>query len=184
MTIFQRTLLTGIILLFGVATFVLSDTNESAEYKADFIIKLMDHVTWPDGAGSDKTGAVVIAVVGESPLTPRLKELAKERTQEGRKVIVKIISIADSLANCQILFMPTNDKAILATILRGLKHAPVLTVSDADYFSRHGVMINFYEEEVDGKDNQNQRDEEGYHHLFERRPNHLGRSNGLLSHHA
>ena len=151
MTIFIRTLLTGIIMLFGVATFVLSDTNESVEYKADFIIKLMDYVTWPDGAGSDRTGAVVIAVVGESPLTPRLKELAIKRTQEGKKVTVKTVSIDDSLVDCQILFMPTKDKVDLAKILKKLQDAPVFTVSEAEYFARHGVMINFFEDEVSGK---------------------------------
>jgi len=151
MTIFIRTLLTGTILLFGLATFVLSGTNESVEYKADFIVKLMDYVTWPDGAGSDRTGSVVIAVVGESPLTPRLEELAQKRSKEGKKVVVKTISLDDSLADCQILFMPSKDKGDLAKVLKGLQDAPVLTVSDAEYFARHGVMINFFEDNVGGK---------------------------------
>ena len=150
MTIFMRTLLTCIVLLFG-ATLVFSNATESVEYKADFIVKLMDYVTWPDGAGSDRTGVVVIAVVGESPLTPRLEELAKKRTQEGKKVTVKTISIDDSLRDCQILFMPTKSKVDLAKILKGLRDAPVFTVSDAEYFARHGVMINFFDEKISGK---------------------------------
>lgn len=151
MNIFLRTLLTCMILLFGIAMMVQSNTNESVDYKADFIIKLIDYVTWPDGAGSDKAGAVVIAVVGESPLTPRLEELAKNRTKDSKKVTIKTISITDTLANCQILFMPTKDKKDLAKILKGVKDAPVFTVSDADYFARHGVMINFFEEKVGGE---------------------------------
>ena len=40
-------------------------TKEEIDYKADFIIKVVDYVTWPDGADTDSAGAVVIAILGE-----------------------------------------------------------------------------------------------------------------------
>ena len=144
-------LLTTILFLLGISAFGQEDTEEEINYKADFIIKLIDYTTWAEGAGKDSQGAVVISVIGESPLTPRLKELAAAETKNDKKITVKVVSIEDKLTDCQILFLPTKDKKDLAKILKKVDGHPVLTVSDCYYFARHGVMINFVKEENDGK---------------------------------
>lgn len=124
-------------------------TPEETEHRADFIIKAVDYVTWPEGAGTDADGAIVIGVVGESPLTAKLTEMAAVKTGEGTKVVVKALTLEDDLSTCQVLFMATEDKAALAKILKKIKQAPILTISDAEYFARYGVMVNFFQEEGD-----------------------------------
>ena len=122
-------------------------TSEEINHKAEFIIKTLDYVTWPEGAGTNADGAIVIAVVGESKLTPKLTELAAEKTDEETKIVVETKTLDDDVTACQLLFIATEDKAELAVILNKTKEAPVLTISDSYYFARHGVMVNFYKEE-------------------------------------
>ncbi len=124
-------------------------TPEETESKADFIIKAVDYVTWPEGAGTNADGAIVIGVVGESPLMAKLTEMAATKTAEGTKIVVKSLTLEDDLTVCQVLFMSTEDKADLAKILKKLKQAPILTISDAEYFARYGVMVNFIQEAGD-----------------------------------
>jgi len=122
------------------------------DFKADFIVKVTDYVTWPEGAAANAAGVVCVAVLGDSPLTPKLKELAAARTSQGAKMSVTSVTLDDNLSAYQILFIATEDKAELAKILTKVENKPVLTVSDAYYFARYGVMVNFFKEEGgDGK---------------------------------
>jgi hypothetical protein len=117
------------------------------DFKADFIVKVTDYVTWPEGTATNAAGEVAIAVLGDSPLTPKLKELTSARTSQGTKMSVTSVTLDDNLAAYQILFIVTEDKVELAKILKKVQNAPVLTVSDAYYFARYGVMINFYKDD-------------------------------------
>jgi hypothetical protein len=139
----------GCLLLCWTA-FAREQTQADIDYKADFIVKTIDYVTWPDGSETNADGAVVIAVIGESELTPKLTELAAAKTASGTKVEVRTVTIEDDLTDCQILFIATEDKNELAPILKEVNKSPVLTVSDSHYFARYGVMVNFFKEE--GKD--------------------------------
>ena len=122
------------------------------DFKADFIVKVTDYVTWPEGAATNAAGEVAIAVLGDSPLTPKLKELTAARTGQGTKMSVASVTLDDNLTAYQILFVVTEDKTELAKVLKKVQNAPVLIVSDAYYFARYGVMVNFYKEEGgDGK---------------------------------
>ncbi len=140
------------LVLLGLMAYGKELTKAEVEYKADFIIKAVDYVTWPDGTETDSGGVIVIAILGESDLDDRLTELAAEKTKKGQKITVKTVSMDDDLTACQVLFVSTEDKAELAKALKKVKNSPVLTVSDAYYFARYGVMINFYTEEASGKE--------------------------------
>jgi len=146
-----RAAIIGACLLLSTLSQANTLTAEEIDYKADFIIKIVDYVTWPAGSGVNGQGDVSIAVLGDSPLIPKLKELAAARTQAGSKMSVTTVTLESDLAAHQILFIATEDKTELATILKKIQNAPVLTVSDAYYFARYGVMVNFFSEEVEGK---------------------------------
>ena len=145
----KSTILTIILSLLWLTSLGKDLTPKEIDHEADFIVKAVDYVTWPDGAGTNADGAIVIAVLGDSPLTAKLTELAAKKSGEGTKMVVTAMTLEDDLTACQVLFLPTEDKAELAKILKKLNEAPVLTISDAEYFARYGVMINFYKK--DGK---------------------------------
>lgn len=148
-----RSLCIAVCLLAPIVTaFAAKDmTASEIDFKADFIMNLIDDVTWPDKAPKEADGSVVIGVIGDSPLTAAMTRLAQAR-KSGTKVTVKVFGENDDLTKCRILFMATEDKTELASILKRVRNAPVLTVSDAYYFARYGVMVNFYTEEDNGKE--------------------------------
>jgi hypothetical protein len=132
--------------LFGVLQVGLAE--DDAAYKSDFIVKLVDYVTWPSDTGAD---GVTIGVMGESPLLAGLKAKAAEKSSAGKKITVRAITLADPVTDCQIVFIPTTDKAELAKIFKKIGTSPVLTVSDCQGFAGFGVIINFFKEEGSGK---------------------------------
>ena len=144
-------LILGILIYFLIAGVSVVSADEDVDYKANFIIKLLDYVEWPTGAGADGSGNVVVHVVGSSPLTPVLQNLAKEKTAAGMGVTIKEVTLDDNLADCQILFMATKETADLAKILKRINGTTVLSISDAEYFGNYGVMINFFAEDDGGK---------------------------------
>lgn len=121
-----------------------------ASDKADFVVKLIDFVEWPAGKGTDGSGAVVIACVGDSPVIAALKDAAAKKTGEGTAVTVKSIAAGDPLAGCQMVFIGTCDKAELAKVMKAAAGQPVLTVSNCAKFAQFGVMVNISEESDGG----------------------------------
>ena len=142
----------SLLLLLALSVIAKDMTASEAEFKAKFIVDLFDDVTWPDNAPRDADGAMVIGVVGSSPLTARLTEFARTKSSGNTRIKVKVFDDGDDFTACRVLFMATEDKTELAQILKKVKNAPVLTVSDAYYFARYGVMVNFYTEESSGKE--------------------------------
>ncbi|MCK5125310.1 MAG: YfiR family protein [candidate division Zixibacteria bacterium] len=128
-----------------------AQANDDVDYKAKFIIKLLNYVDWPSGAGTNGSGAIVINVLGGSAITPKLTALAAKKTASGTAVTIKEVTIDDNIADCQILYMGTKETSDLAKVLKKVNGTTALTVSDAEYFGNYGVMINFFAEEKGGK---------------------------------
>ena len=139
----------GIILLTLLLSTSLMAQEMSADeidYKANFIVKLLQYVEWPAGADKDASGAISIGVQGDSPLTPVLETLAADGAKDGTPINVKTVAIGADIADCQILFISSKETSDLAKILKAVAGKPVLTVSDCEYFARYGVMLNFYKD--------------------------------------
>lgn len=138
--------------VLSAMTVTASELNEDElKYRADFIINSLEYVTWPDGAATDSNGAIVIGVVGDTPLLARLTTAVAEKTKDNKKVVVHHLTPDDDLAACQILFIASDDKAVLAKVLKKVDGKPVLTMSDAEYFANFGVMVNFVRGEAEDK---------------------------------
>lgn len=148
----RSSLLFALLLLF--VTVVLSSaaaaqSDEALDYKADFIVKLPKYVTWPDGAGTNANGEVVVHLVGESPLADKI---AAAGASADPKVVVKTFAPEDDfVTGAQIVFTTTEETSELAKFMKKVQGKPILTVSDAYYFAKYGIMVNFVTKEDDGK---------------------------------
>ncbi len=142
----------GWICLVALLVGVMYSAGRTAEAaaKAEFIAKLIDFVEWPAGKGTDGSGAVVIACVGDSPVIAALKDAAAKKSAEGTKVTVKSIAAGDPLAGSQMVFIGVCDKAELAKVMKAAAGQPVLTVSNCPKFAQFGVMVNILEESDGG----------------------------------
>jgi hypothetical protein len=140
----------GLVTLLAISL-GMARAEDDASYKADFIIKLFDYVTFPAGSGIDSSGSAIIGILGESPLTTALTAAVANAGSSGKKITIKVVALTDPLTDCDVLFLPTTEKTELAKALKKIGAAPVVTVGDCAGFAGFGVIVNFYKEEGTGK---------------------------------
>lgn len=142
----RRTLLQLIALaLLAAAPFSLrSQPLAAPEYqlKAAFLFNFMQFVQWPTAAFAGGASPMVIAVLGEDPFGEQLDRLVRGEKIRGRPIVVQRHARIEDVGPCQLLYITERDQLKLKAILAKLVRQPVLTVSDAADFTRHGGMIN------------------------------------------
>ena len=124
-----------------------NDNEEDIAFKANFILNLLDKIEWPADTQATDTNPLIISILGQSPITSKIEELAAEKFVRGKKIVIKTVAIRDDISDSKILFFPTKNLKELARILNKVEGTRVVTVSDCDEFARYGVMFNFYKEE-------------------------------------
>jgi len=143
-------------LLAGSTTLVLSTAPSLGsapreplpEYpvKAAFLYRFVEFVEWPPASPLPKH-LVTIGVLGRDPFGGVLDTAVLHKTVAGRALAIRRFASVEALEACEILFIGTSEMPHLPEILARLKHAPVLTVGEADRFARHGGMIGFFFED-------------------------------------
>ncbi len=136
-------------LLIAMFALAQADTDKEVSRKAEFIIGLIDNVEWSDDGKPGKDDEIVIYVVGESPVTTRLEELAEEESAKGPSITVTVVSESDDLSASHILFLASDDVAVLAKVLKKLNGSRTVTVANTKDFARYGAMISFFNKEGD-----------------------------------
>jgi hypothetical protein len=83
--------------------------------------------------------------VGDTPVGPVFSPLNKKQIK-GCTVVVKEVSSAKDLEDCQVVFICASEKARVTQILGELKDSRALTVSEINGFAEQGGIINFFSE--------------------------------------
>lgn len=143
----RRTLfsLTALALLAAAPLPLRSQPLAAPEYqlKAAFLFNFMQFVQWPAAAFAGGASPMVIAVLGEDPFGEQLDELVRGEKIRGRPIVVRRHARIEDVGQCQLLYINESNQRKLKAILAQLAQQPILTVSDAPDFTRHGGMINF-----------------------------------------
>jgi len=137
--------LLGLALAGLSAPAVRAETALSAEYqlKAVFLFNFAQFVEWPAQAFPDPKAPLVIGVLGKDPFGPYLDDLVSGEKIGDRALVIRRYSRPEDLAGCHILFISRSEARNLDAIVARLKEQSVLTVSDADGFTRQGGMVRF-----------------------------------------
>jgi hypothetical protein len=122
----------------------LGGAEQVAEYqvKAEFIERFTRFVDWPATASSSKP--FVIGVYGEDRFGAYLRELAAARKFKGRDAVVLAVAEAESIDDCDVLFIGSASKRELSNLLEKTRGRAILTIADSEGFAEQGVLINFY----------------------------------------
>lgn len=117
----------------------------SAEYqlKAVFLFNFAQFVEWPAEAFPDPKAPLVIGVLGKDPFGSYLDDLVSGEKIGDRPLVIRRYSRLEDLAGCHILFVSRSEARSLDPIIARLKEQSLLTVSDADTFTRQGGMVRF-----------------------------------------
>lgn len=130
------------ILLFSITVpaVVAQNGEQEATLKAAFIYNFTKYIDW----GSYNSNYLfVIGVVGEdSPVIPALREIAKTRTINNKRIEIRIIDGLSDLRDCDIVFITKQSRFPLASILKRVGRG-VLTISESSGYASQGTDFNF-----------------------------------------
>jgi YfiR/HmsC-like len=141
--------LRGLLLLLGMVMLFLSrivaQSPAAGEYqvKAAFLYNFAKFVEWPPSSFSDNAAPLRICVLGHDPFGQELRNIATEKTVNGRKLQVDDVVDLQLAKSCHILFIASSEKAQLKRIFESLEGSDVLTVGDTEGFAQRGGAINF-----------------------------------------
>ena len=134
------------ILLTCSFTFQPQDETEEYDIKAAFIYKFTNYIEWDSHLQGNE---FVIGVIGTSPVSSHLTEIAQTKTIKDRKIIIHQFSKPEDIGPCQILFISRKTQAPLNEILEKVADKGTLTISEKVGYAKKGTDINFIE--VDDK---------------------------------
>jgi hypothetical protein len=137
-------------LVLATALPVFGQVSEYA-VKAAYLFNFVKFVNWPDKVYDDDNGTIVIGILGDDPFGDTLDDMANKRVINEHSILIRRFESfdegqAEQLRKCHILFICYSEKTHLPEILRVLKGAPVLTVSEIEKFPLLGGMILFDQE--------------------------------------
>lgn len=120
-------------------------TTPSAEYqlKAVFLFNFAQFVEWPAPAFREPATPLVIGVLGDDPFGAYLDDLVRGEKIGSRPLLVRRYKPGENFTECHIIFICRSEIKELERILGRLKGRSLLTVSDADTFTRQGGMVRF-----------------------------------------
>lgn len=122
-----------------------SATPTELQIKAGFIYNFALFTEWPAQSFPNAASPLQVCIAGDSKTLQDFDHL-KTKKIKGRAVSVGAFGDTTSGKTCQIIYIPTILKAEAAHLLRQVSGPGVLTIGDADGFSRLGGIIAFFRE--------------------------------------
>lgn len=109
--------------------------------KAAFLVNFLKYMEWPTAKPS-----VTICLFGNAPVGSYL-ESYQGRLIAGRELRIHRVTGPSEVAECHLLFIPDHQEARFSAILDWVEQHSVLTVSDAEIFTRYGGAIALIRED-------------------------------------
>jgi len=137
-----RVLAAALLLATGTAAFSHASSETAPALadaiKATFVSKFAPFVEWPAAAGHNSP---TICIVGRDSVSA-LIEQAQSGGEPGAAMAARRVAAPVTDGACPILYVANTDPELAAAALASVKHAPVLTITDASAGAPHGI-INF-----------------------------------------
>ncbi len=116
---------------------------QEGEYslKAAFIYRFTEYVNWE---GLKNKQEFKIAILGDTPLTMNLIDIAENAEVGNREISVEEYETLNEIDDCQILFVSRNSTVPLQTILHKFEGKETLIVTEKDGYAEKGACINFF----------------------------------------
>jgi len=134
-------LLSSFALSFALTSAIAEDSVEF-KIKAGFLYKFPQFVDWPPEAFGGAKAPLIIGVLGDDPFGDVLDKTVRDREVEGRKVVVRRYKSAQSAREAHVLYIGLSGEQ-LASSIKALEGAPVLTVGENSAFNKDGGAVRF-----------------------------------------
>jgi hypothetical protein len=141
----RRSLCGLLLLLFGLAGRAHAQDVTEVGLKGAFLFNFARFTEWPaDSLPADST--VSACVFGDRAVGDAFARQVKGKQLGGRTVNVTIVDSDSPLPACHLLYVSGISSARLGAIVSSVRESPVLTVSDAEEFTKRGGIIQFFVE--------------------------------------
>jgi len=119
-----------------------ADNRRPTEYqvKAAYLANFAKFVEWPAGSITDDN-PIPVCVAGQDPFGPALDAALSGERVGGHPLVARRIDGLRDVDGCRILYVSSNEALIDS--VGSVERMPILTVSDAPDFLKHGGMIEF-----------------------------------------
>lgn len=116
--------------------------GELSEYqvKAGFVLNLVRYTEWP-AAELSGSQELRVCTVGSDPFRQAFDAL-NGKAAKGKSLAVTHLSQPEGAQDCQVLFIGESMKKQLPRLLKLVKGAPILTISEVEEFPEAGGMVN------------------------------------------
>lgn len=116
---------------------------QSEKFKALFMYNFAKNIQWP--ANTQKSDFVIV-VLGSSPMTDELKYIASKQKVGSQSIVVKSVSSAGDIGECQIVFIPTNQSNSLKATVESTSGKSILIVTEKEGSAKEGSCINYIQD--------------------------------------
>ena len=113
---------------------------QTHKYYAGFIYNFTKNMNWD---ASKQSGDFIIAVIGTSPITPYLEQLAASKTVNTQKIVIKRVSSASDAMGAHVIFLSASQSSQLNTAIVTANTNKALLVSESTGLGTKGSAMNF-----------------------------------------
>jgi len=124
-----------------------ADVPGEYDVKAAFILNFARFTEWPENSFTDRSSPLVIAVVGDDPFGGTLGRVIADKAINSHPLTVRKATAAADFTGVNVLFVSGSERSRAQDILRRIKTASILTVSDIDDFCAMGGIIHLTNEQ-------------------------------------
>ena len=112
------------------------------EVKAAFLYNLLKFVQWPANHVSNQPEPFVACVVEPDPFGSAITTVLHQKAVSGRPIELRRLKTSEGIGECQVVFIPVRDARRVASLLRAVQRAAVLTVGESTEFLDAGGMVS------------------------------------------
>ncbi|BDD11212.1 hypothetical protein FUAX_36440 [Fulvitalea axinellae] len=127
------------LVFFVMMALPLSAQTDSYKYHQVFMYIFARFIEWPEQVSE---GDFVIGVLGESPVEESLREMARTKRLDGRRIVVKRIESLGEGRECHIAYVSSGQSHRLFLLKEKVKGLPVLLVTEKPGYATKGSAIN------------------------------------------
>jgi hypothetical protein len=111
--------------------------------KAAYLFRVLNYVDFPPRSGERAAAPYVVGVLEDEIVADDLVQLVAGKQVNGRDIVVRRLAAGSPPGSVDVLFISRSERARQPSLLKQLRSAPVLTVTETAEALEQGSVMNF-----------------------------------------
>lgn len=136
----KKTVLISLILSMVFLNVKVSAQSLDYRFHSIFIYNFTKYIQWP---ASHQSADFIIGVYGNSPISEELEKITSNKSVGTQKIVIKRFRNLSEIADCHILFVPSNGSNNFEALQDKLRGKSTLVITEKSGLIEKGSCINF-----------------------------------------